>query len=126
MNSANGIVIATVATQSTGRLKPWQVKTAKRMMLDHLDTGISVTDLAEACGLSRSHFSRMFKESTQVSPQQWLREQRLRKSKELLEASTMMLAEIALECGFYDQPHFCRTFMRSVGMTPQAWQQQPI
>lgn len=93
-------------------------------MLGHLDTGISVTALAEACGLSRSHFSRMFKESTQVSPQQWLREQRLRKSKALLEASTMMLAEIALECGFYDQPHFCRTFMRSEGTTPQAWQQQ--
>ncbi|MFJ4112525.1 helix-turn-helix domain-containing protein [Pseudomonas sp. NPDC089758] len=124
MNSAKGIVIATVAIQSTGRLKPWQVTTAKQMMLDHLDTGISVTALAEACGLSRSHFSRMFKESTQMSPQQWLREQRLRKSKELLETSTMMLAEIALECGFYDQPHFCRTFMRSEGMTPQAWQQQ--
>lgn len=124
MNSAKSIVIATVAIQSTGRLKPWQVTTAKQMMLDHLDTGISVTALAEACGLSRSHFSRMFKESTQVSPQHWLREQRLRKSKELLEASTMMLAEIALECGFYDQPHFCRTFMRSEGTTPQAWQQQ--
>jgi transcriptional regulator GlxA family with amidase domain len=68
----------------------------------------------------------MFKESTQVSAQQWLREQRLRKSKELLEASSMMFAEIALECGFYDQPHFCRTFMRSEGITPQAWKQQAI
>ncbi|SKC07142.1 helix-turn-helix domain-containing protein [Pseudomonas putida] len=34
MNSANGIVIATVAIQSTGRLKPWQVATAKQMMLE--------------------------------------------------------------------------------------------
>ncbi len=124
MRSANGIVIATVAIQSTGRLKAWQVTTAKQKMLDHLDTGISVIAIAEACGLSRSHFSRMFKETTQVSPQQWLREQRLRKSKELLEGSTMMLAEIALECGFYDQPHFCRTFMRFEGTTPLAWQQQ--
>jgi len=38
----------------------------------------------------------MFEVPTQVSPQQWLREQRLRKSKELLETSAMMLAEIAL------------------------------
>ena len=126
MNSVNNIVLATIATQSTGRLKPWQVTTAKQMMLDHLDIGISVTSLAEACGLSRSHFSRMFKETARLSPQQWLREQRLRKSKDLLQASKMMLADIALECGFYDQPHFCRTFMRSEGMTPQAWQQQAI
>jgi len=124
MNSADGIVLATVVIQSTRRLKSWQVTTAKQMMLDHLDTGISVTSLAEACGLSRSHFSRLFKETMQVSPQKWLREQRISKSKELLEASTMMLAEIALECGFYDQPHFCRTFMKSAGITPQAWQQQ--
>lgn len=54
MNSTKGIVIATVAIQSTGRLKPWQVTTAKQMMLDHLDTGISVTALPAACGLSRS------------------------------------------------------------------------
>jgi len=124
MNSADGIVLATVVIQSTRRLKSWQVTTAKQMMLDHLDTGISVTSLAEACGLSRSHFSRLFKETMQVSPQKWLREQRISKSKELLEASTMMLAEIALECGFYDQPHFCRAFMKSEGLTPQAWQQQ--
>lgn len=124
MKSAIGIAVATVAIQSTERRKPLQVSTAKQMMLDHLDTGISVSALAEACGLSRSHFSRMFKESTQVSPQQWLREQRLMKSKVLLEASTMMLAEIALECGFYDQPHFCRVFMKSEGLTPQAWQHQ--
>ncbi|WP_371919674.1 MULTISPECIES: helix-turn-helix transcriptional regulator [Pseudomonas] len=57
MNSTKGIVIATVAIRSTGRLKPWQVTTAKQMILDHLDTGISVTALAAACGLSRSHFS---------------------------------------------------------------------
>lgn len=124
MKSAIGIAVATVAIQSTERRKPWQVSMAKQMMLDHLDTGISVSALAEACGLSRSHFSRMFKESTQVSPQQWLREQRLMKSKVLLEASTMMLSEIALECGFYDQPHFCRVFMKSEGLTPQAWQHQ--
>ena len=124
MNSVNGRVLTTVEFKATGRLRPWQVSTAKRMMMEHLDTGISVTALARACALSRSHFTRMFKESTSVSPQQWLREQRLRKSKELLKTSTLMLAEIALECGFYDQSHFSRTFVKSVGVTPAAWQQQ--
>lgn len=124
MNSANSIVLATVELKATGRLRPWQVLTAKRMMLDHLDSGISVTALARACALSRSHFTRMFRESTGMSPQQWLRERRLRKSKELLKTSTLMLAEIALECGFYDQSHFSRTFSKSVGLTPAAWQQQ--
>ncbi|MDH4558372.1 helix-turn-helix transcriptional regulator [Pseudomonas sp. BN417] len=126
MNKDKSTVLATLTLASTGQLKSWQIRTAKQLMLDRLDTGISVTELAEACALSRSHFSRMFKESTRMPPQRWLREQRVMKSRELLKASTMLLAEIALECGFCDQSHFCRTFVKAEGMTPQAWQQQAI
>ncbi|MDM3886918.1 AraC family transcriptional regulator [Pseudomonas sp. BCRC 81390] len=101
-----------------------QIEAAKRLMLERLDTGISVAEVAAACALSRSHFSRRFKQSTRVSPQQWLREQRVMKSKALLKTSTMLLVDIALMCGFYDQSHFCRTFFSSEGMTPQTWQEQ--
>ncbi|WP_411959575.1 AraC family transcriptional regulator [Pseudomonas sp. s4] len=123
MNSDHSTVLATFAFKSNGRLKPWQLRIAKRKMLDHMETGVSVTELAEACGLSRSHFTRIFKESTGTAPQQWMRKQRISKSKHLLETSTMLLAEIALECGFCDQSHFCRTFRTAEGMTPHAWQQ---
>ncbi len=126
MNKDNSTVLATLTLASTGQLKSWQLRTAKQLMLDRLDTCLSVTEIAQACALSRSHFSRMFKESTRMSPQQWLREQRVMKSRELLKTSTMLLAEIALECGFCDQSHFCRTFVKSEGMTPKAWQQQAI
>ncbi|WP_085728635.1 helix-turn-helix domain-containing protein [Pseudomonas sp. R37(2017)] len=126
MNKDKSTVLATLTLASTGQLKSWQIRTAKQLMLDRLDTGISVTELAEACALSRSHFSRMFKKSTRMPPQRWLREQRVMKSRELLKASTMLIAEIALECGFCDQAHFCRTFVKAEGMTPQAWQRQAI
>lgn len=124
MNMDKSTVLATLALTSTGQLKSWQIRTAKQLMLDRLDTGISVTELAEACALSRSHFSRLFKESTRMSPQQWLREQRVMKSRALLKDSSMLLTEIALECGFCDQSHFCRTFAKAEGMSPKAWKQQ--
>ncbi|MDH1633181.1 AraC family transcriptional regulator [Pseudomonas mosselii] len=126
MNKDNSTVLATLTLASTGQLKSWQLRTAKQLMLDRLDTCLSVTEIAEACALSRSHFSRMFKESTRMSPQQWLREQRVMKSRELLKTSTMLLVEIALACGFCDQSHFCRTFVKAEGMTPKAWQQQAV
>ncbi|MBC3454446.1 helix-turn-helix domain-containing protein [Pseudomonas mosselii] len=126
MNKDNSTVLARLTLASTGQLKSWQLRTAKQLMLDRLDTCLSVTEIAQACALSRSHFSRMFKESTRMSPQQWLREQRVMKSRELLKTSKMLLAEIALECGFCDQSHFCRTFVKAEGMTPKAWQQQAI
>lgn len=126
MNKDNSTVLATLTLASTGQLKSWQLRTATQLMLERLDTCVSVTEIAQACALSRSHFSRMFKESTRMSPQQWLREQRVMKSRELLKTSTMLLAEIAQECGFCDQSHFCRTFVKAEGMTPKAWQQQAI
>lgn len=126
MNKDNSTVLATLTLASTGQLKSWQLRTATQLMLDRLDTCVSVAEIAQACALSRSHFSRMFKESTRMSPQQWLREQRVMKSRELLKTSTMLLVEIALACGFCDQSHFCRTFVKAEGMTPKAWQQQAV
>jgi AraC family transcriptional regulator len=35
--------------------------------------------------------------------------------------SDLILADIALECGFADQSHFARTFQRAAGMGPGAW-----
>jgi len=66
MNSDNCTVLTSVALKTTGRLKPWQVTTAKKLMLDNLDTGISVTELAQACALSRNHFTRMFRDTLQM------------------------------------------------------------
>jgi len=109
--------------KQTGHLKPWQIHRAKQLMLDNLDADISVAAIAQACALSRSHFTRQFKNSTLVSPKEWMREQRILRGKQLLQTSRLLLADIALECGFSDQSHFCRTFVRTEGVTPRAWKQ---
>lgn len=109
--------------KQTGQLKPWQIQRAKQLMLDNLDAHISVAAMAQACALSRSHFTRQFKKSTLVSPKEWMREQRILRGKQLLQTSRLLVAEIALECGFFDQSHFSRTFVQTEGVTPRAWKQ---
>ena len=109
--------------KQTGQLKPWQIQRAKQVMLDNLDADISVAAIAQACALSRSHFTRQFKKSTLVSPKEWMREQRILRGKQLLQTSRLLVAEIALECGFFDQSHFSRTFVQTEGVTPRAWKQ---
>ncbi|MFJ4604293.1 helix-turn-helix domain-containing protein [Pseudomonas atacamensis] len=109
--------------KQTGQLKPWQIQRAKQLMLDNLDAHISVAAIAQACALSRSHFTRQFKKSTLVSPKEWMREQRILRGKQLLQTSRLLVAEIALECGFFDQSHFSRTFVQTEGVTPKAWKQ---
>lgn len=105
-------------------LAPWQRERAQALLLEHLDSGITVTALAAACALSRSDFTRKFKATTGHSPQAWMRLLRVEKAKQLMRESAFALAEIGLQCGFCDQAHFCRIFHRIEGVTPLSWQRQ--
>ena len=42
----------------------------------------------------------------------------------LLTSTNKLLAEIAHDCGFYDQSHFTRAFIRERGVTPGAYRRQ--
>ncbi|MFJ7792398.1 helix-turn-helix domain-containing protein [Pseudomonas sp. NPDC096950] len=106
---------------TTGGLAPWRENLVKQLILEGLSDTLEVTELARACALSRSHFSRAFKCSTGISPQDWIRCQRIAKAKQLIRDTDLTLTQISLECGFCDQAHFCHIFTRSEGITPFAW-----
>ncbi|MDA8484105.1 AraC family transcriptional regulator [Pseudomonas resinovorans] len=106
------------------KLARWQEEQALKLILTHLEGSITVTWLADACALSRSDFTRKFKVSTGHSPLEWVRLQRVEKAKRLLTDADRPLAEIGLECGFYDQAHFCRVFNRLTGISPKGWIRQ--
>ncbi|WP_454867951.1 helix-turn-helix domain-containing protein [Pseudomonas farris] len=107
--------------KTTGGLSPWRENLAKQLILDHLGETLEVTELARACALSRSHFSRAFKCSTGLSPQDWIRRQRIARAKQLIQNTDLTLTQISLECGFCDQAHFSHIFTRSEGVSPFAW-----
>jgi AraC-like DNA-binding protein len=102
-------------------LAPWQEKRAKKLMSEHLAARIKIEEVAQACNLSRSHFSRAFKANTGFSPLQWLTNNRLERAKELLRSGNSAVSDVALACGFCDQSHFTRVFSRHTGSSPSAW-----
>ena len=104
-----------------GGLCPRRERIAKQLILANLGESLAIADLAQACALSRSHFSRAFKCTTGLSPQEWIRQQRIQRAKELITHSSLSLTQISLECGFCDQAHFCHLFSRSEGVNPMAW-----
>jgi AraC-like DNA-binding protein len=104
-----------------GGLAPWQERRAKEVMDANLDGEISLGELANHCGLSISHFSRAFRQSTGTSPHRWLLNQRVEKAKRLLRDRQSPLSEVALACGFADQSHLTRVFTKLSGAGPAAW-----
>jgi transcriptional regulator GlxA family with amidase domain len=113
--------VARTQVKSASGLSAQRKRLVKRLILDRLGETLQVSELAQACSLSRSHFSRAFKCSTGCSPQEWIRQQRIARAKHLIQHTDLSLTQISLECGFCDQAHFCHMFTRSEGINPFAW-----
>jgi AraC-like DNA-binding protein len=104
-----------------GGLAPWQLRRACDFMEANLDGDPSIADVAAECALSSSYFAKAFKQETGLPPHAWLSMRRIARAKQLLSATSVELAEIALACGFVDQSHFSRTFLKSEGCSPGRW-----
>jgi AraC-like DNA-binding protein len=104
-----------------GGLAPWQEKRAKEIFASDLTGATPLQDIALACELSVSHFSRAFRRSAGLAPHAWLLNIRVEAAQDMLRAREASLSTIALACGFADQSHFTRVFTRRVGLSPGAW-----
>ncbi|MBK5354172.1 helix-turn-helix transcriptional regulator [Pseudomonas sp. TH41] len=107
------------------KLTTRQVLLAKDIIATHLAGDLSVQTIAAECDLSRSHFSRAFKQTTGMAPHAWLMQMRFEKAKELMMSQPLKpISSIAQECGFSDQSHLTRVFTRMLGTSPAAWRRQ--
>jgi len=80
---------------------------------------IAVGGLASDLGWSRRHFAARFREQVGLTPKLTGRIFRFRRAIDLLEhPRSMQLADIAYECGYYDQAHLNRDFREFAGGAP--------
>ena len=94
---------------------------AVEYMSAHIDSAITLSDIAQATNRSPSHLARMFRGELGMPPHRYLINLRVDKARRLLEKTSMSIAEIAYECGFAHQEHLTRLFRRYCGTTPAAY-----
>jgi AraC family transcriptional regulator len=87
----------------------------------NLEASLTISELAEVAGLSEFHFARMFKATTGETPHAFVQRHRIGRACELLAATQLPLAEVALTCGFSSQSHFAEAFRKRTGVTPSAY-----
>ena len=82
------------------------------------NSDIGVGDMAAAAATSRSGLQRKLKQAMGITPQDLLREARIKRACHLLRTSQKTVAEVAYACGFSDPKYFSRCFKQSTGQSP--------
>ena len=81
---------------------------------------IKLSDCAEQLNLSYDYFQHKFKELTGFSPQNYLLQQRLNASEEMLKKG-FSCTETAYRCGFSTSAQFSMLFKRKYGISPKYY-----
>jgi AraC-like DNA-binding protein len=84
---------------------------------------VSVADLAAETGYSARHLNGLFRAEVGLAPKAAGRVFRFDHAKRRLAAAgpTLPLADLAAECGYYDQAHLAREFRDLAGCPPTQW-----
>jgi AraC-like DNA-binding protein len=90
-------------------------------MEKHYAENIAMREMAGMIGMSSTRFNFRFQQILHMSPTEHLLRLRLDAAKRMLTSSDRKIAEVAMECGFWDQSHFGKRFQKALGMTPRAY-----
>lgn len=84
---------------------------------------ITLTEIIADTPSSPGNFIREFRNATGLTPYQYVTHVRIEAAKRLLAQTHLSLAQIAVECGFYDQSRLSAVFRKLTGATPGAYRQ---
>ncbi|NVD08539.1 helix-turn-helix domain-containing protein [Vibrio sp. JPW-9-11-11] len=103
---------------------PNQFSQALDWASSHLDKSITVAELAEKASMSRRTFDRKFRASFNLSPKEWLIQQRVERAKGLLEERAFPVEQLATLAGFDNATTLRHHFRRLIGVSPLQYRKQ--
>ena len=94
---------------------------------DNLKRDIQLADLADAAGMSKYHFHRLFVKTTGETPARCIARQKIhRAAHDLLMISDAQVIDIAFEYGFSSPAVFTRTFNKFMGRSPTRFRSERL
>lgn len=130
---SNALIVHTIQHYSNRRpllqtyengLSHYRLRHVIEYIQAHLEQDLSLNELAAIAQMSPHYFSQLFKQSTGVTPHQFVIRARVERARELLMTRKWSIAEVARMVGFVDQSHLHRHCKRLLGVTPRMIQNQ--
>ena len=88
---------------------------------DHCTENINIDDLADLAGFSKFHFSRLFKQFTDMSCYEYLTSRRIAHAERMLIEPNISITEVAMRSGFNSLSTFNRIFKAAKNCTPSEY-----
>ncbi len=104
--------------------KPNQFAATLDWATDRLATKIDINQMAQQAHMSRRTFDRKFRSSMNMSPRQWLIQQRLHLAKRLLEVNNDSIDLVAYQSGFEKAETLRHNFRKYLKLSPSQYRQQ--
>lgn len=92
----------------------------------NLTADLSLEALAAVANFSPIYFHKLFKASTGQTLNEYIKEQRIKKSITLLLSTNMTMTRIAYECGFSSQSYFSYAFKKKMKLSPHEYAKRLI
>ncbi len=116
-----------VKTPADGRsFTPRELRRVCEFIDANIGHDIGLAELSALVSLSPGEFSRRFRGSIGLPPYAYLKQQRLRRGRELLAQSTLTIADIGHAVGYSSPSQFSKAFRSETGKTPTAWRRERI
>ncbi len=90
---------------------------------DNLDQDLRLDDLAAIAQMSPYHFTRLFKQSTGLTPRQYVIRCRIEAAKRLLARWELSITQISQRLGFASHSQITTIFRKHTGTTPTTYRQ---
>lgn len=96
----------------------FRVEAALNYIDESITKPLTLDDIAQHAGMSRTYFCSVFKKLNGLTPWEYIGLKRMEMAKNRLRQSDDAVLEIAFDCGFNNISHFNRLFKRATGMSP--------
>ena len=100
------------------------LRQAVKYIEEHYAENFKISFMAEKFNMSESHFRKLFKDFTGLSPVEYRNGLRIEHAKELLSRNTVSVSEVALAVGIEDQFYFSRIFKEAEGVSPLRYRKR--
>ncbi|MCD7806870.1 MAG: AraC family transcriptional regulator [Lachnospiraceae bacterium] len=92
-----------------------------RYMQSHLNENLTLEQLVDEFGLSKSYLNVIFKKHTQHAPMDFFLHLKMREACRMLKVTELYVYEVAQRLGYRDQYYFSRIFKKVVGVSPNEY-----